>query len=466
MNLRELVEELRGEGELAVISREVDPVLEMARVICALGDRAVLFECVAGSDTPVVANLCARRTYLSRALNVAPERMLSALAEALERPVAPPIIGHAACQQVVEPLVNLDRLPILMHQDRDGGPYVTAGALIVRDPEYGPNMAIHRLMQLDARRFAARLVEGRGTHTAWGKSEADLPVAICVGLPLQVLLTAAMSPPKGVDELRIAQALADTPVVRCRTNPLLVPAEAEWVLEGRLTHELVPEGPFIDLTETYDIVRPQPVIEIDCITHRRDAIYQALLPGLAEHKLLMGMPREPTIYAAINASCQCTNVCLTPGGMSWLHAVVQIDKQGADDGALAITRAFEGHSSLKHVVVVDLDVNPFDPAEVEWAIATRFQVDRDLLVFRDQPSSSLDPSATQVPGEKARTAKMGLDATIPWVAQDGHQRTPEERAAFLRVRYAPVTVEDYVEAGDAEEENTGELAGGQATSEA
>jgi len=253
-----------------------------------------------------------------------------------------------------------------------------------------------------------------------------------------------------VDELHIAAALADTPVVRCQTNSLLVPAEAEWVLEGRLTHELAAEGPFIDLTETYDIVRQQPVIEIDCVTHRRDAIYQALLPGLEEHKLLMGMPREPTIYAAVNAVCRCMNVCLTPGGMSWLHAVVQIDKQKPEDGALAITRAFEGHSSLKHVVVVDTDVDPFRPAEVEWAIATRFQADRDLLVFRDQPSSSLDPSATQVPGQKARTTKMGLDATIPWVTQQGRIRTAEERAAFFRVGYASVSVEDYLQAHSAE----------------
>lgn len=457
MNLRELLDELRSTGELVTITREVDPDLEMARVICALGDRAVLFERVAGSATPVVANLCARRSHLSRALGVAPERLLFALAEALQRPVAPPVIGHAACQQVVEPEVDLDRLPILMHQNRDGGPYVTAGALILRDPDYGPNMAIHRLMQLDAWRFTGRLVEGRGTHTAWTKSETDLPVAICIGLPLQVLMAAAMSPPKGVDELHIAQALADTPLVRCRTNSLLVPAEAEWVLEGRLTHELVPEGPFIDLTETYDIVRMQPVIEIDCVTHRRDAIYQALLPGLAEHKLLMGMPREPTIYAAVNEACRCTNVCLTHGGMSWLHAVVQIDKQGPEDGALAIARAFEGHSSLKHVVVVDQDVDPFDPADVEWAIATRFQADRDLLVFRDQPSSSLDPSATQVPGQKARTAKMGLDATIPWMAPDGHLRTPEERAAFLRVEYSAVELGAYL-GDDMEAAQTGQPA--------
>lgn len=445
MDLRELLNGLREDGELTVISREVDPRFEMARVVRALGDRAVLFERPIGSNVPVAANLTARRAYLARALGVPAERLLGVMAEALAHPVRPPVVGRASCQQVIEAGVDLSHLPILTHKEQDGGPYVTAGALIVRDPDLGPNMAIHRLMQLDAHRFAARLVENRGTHTAWKKSETDLPVAICIGLPLQVLLAAAMSPAKGVDELPIAHALAPTPLVRCRTNDLLVPADAEWVLEGRLTHDMTAEGPFIDLTETYDTVRLQPVIEIDCITHRREAIYQALLPGLAEHKLLMGMPREPTIYAAVNEVCRCTNVCLTLGGMSWLHAVVQIDKQKADDGLLAITAAFQGHSSLKHVVVVDLDVDPFSPAEVEWAIATRFQADRDLLLFADQPSSSLDPSASHVPGAKSRTAKMGLDATIPWLAPDGHERTLEERLEFMRVDYAPVDVASYLQ---------------------
>jgi UbiD family decarboxylase len=231
----------------------------------------------------------------------------------------------------------------------------------------------------------------------------------------------------GVNELAIANALAPLQVVQCKTVPLYVPADCELVLEGRLTHTTAPEGPFVDLTETMDFVRPGPVIEIDCITHRRDPIYQALLPGQLEHKLLMGMPKEPTIYAAVNQACRCINVAITPGGASWLHAVVQIQKQGPDDGRVAIEAAFRGHGSLKHVVVVDTDVNPYDPAEVEWAIATRFQADRDLVVLADQPGSSLDPSGHHEPGKKARTAKMGLDATMPWGA---------DRTAFEKVRYA------------------------------
>ena len=216
-----------------------------------------------------------------------------------------------------------------------------------------------------------------------------------------------------MDELAIAHALAPTPVVECLTNDLYVPAEAEFVLEGRITHRTVAEGPFVDLTETWDIVRQQPVIEIDCITHRRDAIYHALLPGMLEHKMLMGMPKEPSIYAAVNEVCRCRNVSITPGGTSWLHAVVQIDKQHADDGRKAAEAAFRGHASLKHVVVVDDDVDLYDPHDVEWAIATRFQADRDLMVWENQPSSSLDPSATHVPARNRAAPRWAWTRPSP-----------------------------------------------------
>lgn len=192
----------------------------------------------------------------------------------------------------------------------------------------------------------------------------------------------------------------------------------------------------MDLTETMDITRMQPVIEIDLMTHRRAPIFHALLPGGLEHKLLMGMPKEPTIFAAVNAVTRCTGAAITPGGTSWLHAVVQIDKQGPDDGKLAIEAAFKGHGSLKHVWVVDTDVDIYDPAQVEWALATRFQADRDLYVYANQPGSSLDPSGTHVPGKKSLTAKMGLDCTIPW----GADRSKYERGEYGRVdlsRYMP-----------------------------
>jgi 2,5-furandicarboxylate decarboxylase 1 len=428
LSLRDSITQARTAGHLVEVRTPTDPHLEMARLIYGYDGRPVLFEDVSGfPGWRVLAGLASAREYFASALDVPVEGLIHRLAAALENPVAPAVTTDAPCQEVVEPDVDLACLPILRHFPFDGGPYVTAGIAVVDVPGYGPNVSFHRLLRLNQRHFAARVVEKRGTDTALRKSAGDLPVAVCIGNSLPVLLSASMSPQMGVNELAIANALAPLQVVQCKTVPLYVPADCELVLEGRLTHTTAPEGPFVDLTETMDFVRPGPVIEIDCITHRRDPIYQALLPGQLEHKLLMGMPKEPTIYAAVNQACRCTNVAITPGGASWLHAVVQIQKQGPDDGRVAIEAAFRGHGSLKHVVVVDTDVNPYDPAEVEWAIATRFQADRDLVVLADQPGSSLDPSGHHEPGKKARTAKMGLDATMPWGA---------DRTAFEKVRYA------------------------------
>ena len=148
------------------------------------------------------------------------------------------------------------------------------------------------------------------------------------------------------------------------------------------------------------------------------------------------MPREPTIFAAVNEVTKCTGVAITPGGASWLHAVVQIDKQGPDDGRLAIDAAFRGHKSLKHVWIVDTDIDIHDPSEVEWALATRFQASEDLVVFEAQPGSSLDPSGLHVPGQKSLTDKMGMDCTIPWGA---------DRRKFLKGTYGAVNLSDYID---------------------
>ena len=326
-------------------------------------------------------------------------------------------------------------MPILFHLPQDGGHYIASNVVITEDPELGRNMCYHRLLRLDGRRFAARIIERRGTWNAMQKVEGDLPVAICIGVSQAVHLAASMSPAPDVDELAVAHALAPTPLVKCLTNNLAVPADAEIVLEGRITKRRTQEGPFMDLTETMDIVRDQPIIEIDLITHRRNPIFHALLPGGLEHKILMGMPKEPTIFAEVNKVTRCTGVVITPGGTSWLHAVVQIDKQGEADGSLAIAAAFKGHGSLKHVWVVDTDVDIYDPAQVEWAFATRFQGDKDMVLLPNQPGSSLDPSGVHVPGQKSHTAKLGFDCTIPWGA---------DKSKFTRGEYGTVDLDEYL----------------------
>ena len=436
MSLRTFLKKAQAAGLLDHVRRPVSTRFQLASVAHALEGRAVLFENIIGyPGWRVLTGPCSDRRFLTLDLDIPREELLLCLAEATEQPQQPPLVGEGPCQEVVIRDLNLGELPILFHLSQDAGPYITSGVVIINDPLRGRNMAYHRLLLLNEREFAARLIENRGTETAWREAEGDLPCAICIGVPLQVNLAAAISPPPGVDELGIAQALADTPLVHCKCVDLNVPAQAELVLEGRITRRMVKEGPFPDLTETMDIVREQPVVEIDCITHRRDPIYHALLPGGLEHKVLMGMPREPTIFAQVNKVVRCTDVLITPGGASWLHAIVQIKKQGPTDGRKAIQAAFRGHGSLKHVVVVDADIDIHDSDAVEWAIATRYQADEDLIVLLDQQGSSLDPSGKKTPGQKARTSKMGLDATIPWGrARDG----------FERVHYPAVNPEEWL----------------------
>lgn len=436
MSFRDFIQQAAQSGDLVTIDRLVDTTYELANVANALSGRPVLFNQI--KDHPgwrVCAGSCSDRKYFSMDLNTPPEALVNHLAYAIDNPQPPPVVEQAPCQEVVVKDVNLYDLPILLHLPQDAGRYIASNVVITRDPDLGRNMCYHRLLRLDKTHFAARIVERRGTHTAMQKTAGDLPVAICIGVSQAVHLAASMSPPPEVDELAVAHALAPTPLVKCLTNDLEVPADAEIVLEGRITKRLASEGPFMDLTETMDITRDQPVIEIDLITHRRDPIFHALLPGGLEHKMLMGMPKEPTIFAEVNKVARCTAVNITPGGTSWLHAVVQIEKQGPEDGRLAIAAAFKGHGSLKHVWIVDTDVNLYDPAEVEWAMATRFQADRDLIVYTDQPGSSLDPSGTHAPGKKSLTAKMGLDCTIPWGA---------DLSKYTKGQYGVVDLGEYV----------------------
>jgi len=435
LEFRNFLENLRKRGELTLVTKEISTEYEMAGVIEALGEKPVFFEKVKESKIPVVAGLLSSKEMIGKALNLRKEQLLHRLSNAIENPSPPNILATGKCQEIVEREVDLAKLPIMRYTEKDGGKYIASAVSVVRDPELGRNMCFHRLMVIDRNKFVARIVEDRGTDTALKKAGGELDVAICIGNSTAVLLAAATSLPKGVDELGMANALEKTELVKCKTIDLEVPSNCEIVLEGRITKEKAPEGPFLDTTGTIDKVRQQPVVEIKCITHRKKPIYQTLLPGRHEHQFLMGMPKEPTIFNEVNKICKCNDVYITPGGCSWLHAVVQIKKQNRDDGKKAIKAAFEGHKSLKHCVIVDEDINIYEPNEVEWAIATRFQADTRAIILPNQPGSSLDPSGDLSEGRKARTCKMGLDATVPFGKTD---------KSFTKEQYKKVDLKRYM----------------------
>ena len=418
MGFRSFLEQLTKSGELTRINKEVSTEYEMAGVIEALGEKPVFFEKPKESRIPVVAGLVSTKELISRALGIKKEQLLHRLSSAIEKPVPPTVMDKGECQEVIEKNVDLTKLPIMRYTEKDGGKYIASAVAIVKDHELGRNMAFHRLMLIGKNKFVARIVENRGTDTALKKAGGELNVALCIGNSTPVLLAAATSLPRGVDELGMANALEKTELVKCKTINLEVPRDCEIVLEGRITREKTSEGPFLDTTGTIDKIRQQPIIEIKCITHREKPIYQTLLPGRNEHKFLMGMPKEPTIFNEVNKVCECKDVYVTPGGCSWLHAVVQIKKKNVDDGKKAIGAAFKGHKSLKHCVIVDDDIDIYDPHDVEWAIATRFQADKNAVITPHQHGSSLDPSGDLTEGKKATTCKMALDATVPFGKTD------------------------------------------------
>ena len=415
MGFREYLSKIDESGLLKKVDVEVSKNLEISGILKEIEPTPVLFNNVNESEFRVVGNMFCTKNVIASYFGVTPADLIPMLSKAIIEREDPEVTSNAPCQEVIESNVDLDKLPILFHCEKDGGNYISSAVVVAKDPDYGQNLDFHRAMQISKDKFATRIVKGRHFYKFLEKN-GELDVAFCIGNTPNILVAGATSVDIGVDELTIANALEPIKLVKANSIDLLIPAEAEFVLEGRVfSEERHVEGPFVDLTETYDVVREEPVFEVKKITHRKDAIWQALLPGALEHKILMGMPREPTIFNKVNESgVKCLDVNINPGGCSWLHAIVKIDKISEEDGKKAIYGTFAGHSSCKHVFVVDKDIDIYDPLSVEWAMATRFQGDTRMVVKDKEPGSSLDPSAE--PGTKM-TTKIGFDFTKPLVTK-------------------------------------------------
>ncbi|KKN20591.1 hypothetical protein LCGC14_0934040 [marine sediment metagenome] len=415
MGLRDYLKQIAEKGLLREVNVEVSKKLEISGILKKMEPTPVLFNNVKESEFKVIGNLFCTKDAISSYFGVTPVDLIPMLSRAINEYSEPEIVSDAPCQEVIESTIDLDKIPILFHCEKDGGNYISSAVVITRDPDYGQNMDFHRAMQFSKEKFSTRIVRGRHFHKFLEKNR-ELEVAFCIGNTPNILIAGATSVDIGVDELHIANALESIRVTKAKSVDLLIPAEAEFILEGRVyLEEKHSEGPFIDLTETYDMVREEPVFEVKTITHRKDGIWQALLPGALEHKILMGMPREPTIFNKVNETgVKCLDVNVNPGGCSWLHAIVQIDKKTEEDGKKAIGGAFAGHGSCKHVFIVDKDINIYEPISVEWAMATRFQGDARMVIKDKEPGSSLDPSAE--PGTKM-TTKIGFDFTKPLVVK-------------------------------------------------
>jgi 2,5-furandicarboxylate decarboxylase 1 len=424
--LRDWLDHLAGRDRLAVLKPNMALKFELAAHAKRLdGLRATVFPKPGGHPMPVVSGLVSDRGWIAEAMGVEPADMLPRFQEAASHPVPWQEVKSAPAQEVVHRSVDLTKLlPIPTHNEHDGGPYIAAGIMVVRNPKSGKqNVSIHRCQVTGPNRLGV-LVLPRHTYTFHRMAEEagrPLEAAIVIGVDPLTLLASQAIVPIDHDELEIAGALQGRPlpVVKCLTSDIRVPAEAEIVIEGRfLPGVREPEGPFGEFPQTYGSRSNREVMEVVTVTHRKDAMFHTMSGGGLEHLLLGAIPKEATLLTHLRRNFpNVLDVHLSPGGTMRFHLFVKIKKIQEGQGKNIIMGAFAGSFDLKHVVVVDDDIDIHNPAEVELAIATRFQADRDLLVVPESQGSKLDPSNRDGVG-----AKMGLDATKPLAATEMHYK--------------------------------------------
>jgi UbiD family decarboxylase len=428
-SFREFVGELEASGELKKIEQPMKRYLEMAGVFSAFEPKAVMGH-AEDSSIRCVSNVFSTKERVAKYLGCDVKELRKRMSYAVDNPSKPKKAKNAPVLE--ETSASLEELPVPVHTERDGGPYICSAIVIAKDPELGQNCSFHRMMILDGERIVMRILP-RHLHKFLERANGELDVAVIIGAPINVLLASAISSKLGQNELEVANTLMPFETTELM-NGIEIPAECEYAFIAHISSkERETEGPFVDLTNTYDDTRKQPVMRVKKIYHRSNPLFHALLPSGLEHKILMGMPREPTIFNEVNSVAKCRGVNITPGGCSWLHAAVSIQKESEDDAKKAIEAAFRGHKSLKHVVIVDDDIDVNNPMEVEWAIATRFQASTDLVVKEKERGSSLDPSADCGSEEASVTSKMGLDATKPL----------DRAEDFEKVEFLEVNKDDY-----------------------
>ena len=405
-------------ADFQIVSRPVDPAYEITALVAKLekeGRRrpVLLFENVKGTSWPVLTNLHASRSRLAAAINAAPDRMLPTYLRAMERPLPPRVVPTGPVKEVVKRGADVDllALPQIVHHDRDAGPYVTAAISFAKDPVTGTwNCAYNRLMVQGRDRTSIHLTLGKHLWEFYRIAEARgeaLPVAFAIGVHPAVALGALAIGSIDEDERAIMGALLGEPLelVPCETSDVLVPAHAELILEGEiLPAARVAEGPFGEFTGYSLGERQREVVRYTAVTHRRDAMFQDIAVAHLDHMLLSTIPMEANLYRAVRAMVPSVTAVRVPGPFT---CYVSIEQRLVGQAKNAIMAVFGADLYMKRVVVVDHDVDVFDDRQVNWALATRCQPDRDITIVTHARGSDLDPSTR----EDGYTAKWGVDAT-------------------------------------------------------
>ena len=444
-DLRSFIAELEAKSpeEIARVNKPLSPRYEISALLTHLEKikrfPLLFFEKVKGSDAPVVINAQASRRLMAIALDGKPEDLARKFGERQSKPIPPVEVTEAPVQEVTKlgDEADLTEVPMLTHYDVNAAPYITAGVVVAADPDTGVrNTSYNRLMMAGKRELRIFMAIGRHLwtlHNKFERRDQPLPIAIVIGVHPLFSLGAQALTPADEDEYGVIGGMMNEPLrlVKAKTVPILVPADAEMIIEGKmLPHVRRTEGPFGEFTGHAVPQDERQVIEVTAITHRKNYIFQDIHAGYTEHKLMGAVPREAALLKAVRQSVPTVkNVCMPVSGNCRFHAYVSIAKRTPGQAKNAICAAFAADMLLKHVVIVDDDIDIFDEERVLWAISNRFQADRDLVVIANAQGSELDPSA----GPGGVNAKMGFDATKPLEGFPPELRVPEEVMKRIRL---------------------------------
>ena len=419
-----------------------DPHLEVAAILKKLdGDKVLLFPSVRGYDTPVIGNLLSSKENCEAAFGIDFNGIRSLVQRAMGAPLTPELVADAPVQEVTETAdIDIGKLlPALFHAPGDAGRYITAGIVVVKDPVTGIyNASYQRLQLLGPDRVAIKLDFGRHLRLAFERSKERgeaLAVAVCIGTDLALHFTAATmgsQMPESADELAVAGGLAGRAlkVAKAVSQDILVPAEGEFVLEGRiLVDEVAPEGPFGEFVGFAAPAADAPVLQITAVTRRRRPIYHVINGFGRETIMLRKYVLEASLLKVLQSAVPIvTDVEMTAGGLHRFHAVIQVRKQSRQHNGLqrnAMMAAFGALKDLDLITVVDDDIDIRDPADVEYAVATRMEASSDLVLI----PGARGHEYVRVSKDGVRT-KLGIDATVPF----------EDQMKFRRVEFAPTAV--------------------------
>jgi 2,5-furandicarboxylate decarboxylase 1 len=428
-SMREFLRELEQRGEMVTIDKPVDPNFELSAFL-SLADAgpALFFERVLGSDMPVMGNLLNSRARVAAALGVAPGAILQTIHRSIREPVRPVQVGPGPAQSVVVREAPLAGLPAPTFFEREKRPYITAGVILARDPHTGRgNASFARLAILDHR--TAMIGIAPNHHLAVFARRASLrgdalEIAVVIGADPCIQLAACLYLGIGDDELECAGAMLGEPVrlTPAQTVDLNVPVGAELILEGAIdwAHP-VEEGFVSEYHGMYESYGAGCLATFSARTQRSDAIFQVIEPGYhREHIYLGALPIAAGLLNAVAAVVPCVrDVAVTEAGGGRTDVVVQLDQPRPGQARRAMFAVFAAVNIVKRVTVVDADIDPWNPAAVEWARVSRMRLERDILLI---PGAGADRSEPMEEG--GMVTKVGFDAT----ARTGDRAEGVERA--------------------------------------